>query len=145
MKTQSPPSTPATTWVICMQFLELFSSLMMNTTTKCATNAVQSSNYISSCLPNKYVYDRWKRIVMQMIEKDSGCPKLFCLWVIHLYECNLNLLIGIYFKNLQQHIEDRNLFNQGCYGGQPNRCAINPVVVDVTQIELAMVTRRLII
>ena len=44
-----------------------------------------------------------------------------------------------------QHIEDRNLLNQGCYGGRLNRRAIDPVVVDVTQIELSMVTQRPII
>ena len=77
---------------------------------------------------NKYVYDRWKRIVTQMIEKDPGCSKLCCLRVIHLYECDLNLLIGLYFRKLQQHIEDINLLKQGCYGWWPNRRAIDPVV-----------------
>ena len=80
-----------------------------------------------------------------MIEKDPGCPKLYRLQVIHLYECDLNLLIGLYFQKIQQHIEDRNLLNKGCYGGQPNQCANDPVVVDVTQIELAMVTQHPII
>ena len=81
---------------------------------------------------NKYVYARWKRIITQMIEKDPGCPKLYRLRVIYLYECDINLLIGLYFQNLQQHIEDRKLLNQGCYGGRPNQRAIDPVVVDVT-------------
>ena len=41
-----------------------------------------------------------------MIEKDPGCPKLYYLQVIHLHECDLNLLISLYFRNLQQYIED---------------------------------------
>ena len=55
---------------------------------------------------NSFVYDRWKTIVTQMIEKDKGSPKLYRLRVIHLYECDLNLLFGVCFRKLQQHNED---------------------------------------
>ena len=66
---------------------------------------------------NKYVYEWWKQIVTQMIEKDPGYPKLYCLCVIHLYKCDLNLLISLYFQKLQRHIEDKKLLNNGCYSG----------------------------
>ena len=55
---------------------------------------------------NAYIFKRWKQVVTQMIEKDPGCPKLFRLRVIHLYECDLNLLISLYFRKLQQHCEN---------------------------------------
>ena len=77
-----------------------------------------------------------------MIEKDPGSPKINRLRVIHLYECELNLFIGLYFRKLSQHLEDNNLLNPGTYGGRPNRRAIDPVIIDVTQTEIAMVTRR---
>ena len=75
-----------------------------------------------------------------MVKKDPGCPKIFQLLVIHLYECNLNLLIGLYFRKLSQHLEDNNLLNPGTYGRRPNCRAIDPVIIDVTQTEIAMVT-----
>ena len=71
---------------------------------------------------NKYVFQRWKHIVTQMIEKDPGCPKLFRLRVIHLYECDLNLLLSLYFCKLQQHYEDNKLLNNGCYGRTEPTC-----------------------
>ena len=77
-----------------------------------------------------------------MIEKVPGCPKISKLRVIHLYECDLNLLFGISFRQLQQHNEDKFKLNDGCYGGRPNRRAIDPVIVDVTQTEIAMILRR---
>ena len=77
-----------------------------------------------------------------MIEKDPGSPKINRLCVIHLYECDLNLFIRLYFRKLSQHLEDNKLLNPGTYGGCPNRCAIDPVIIDVTQTEIAMVTRR---
>lgn len=94
---------------------------------------------------NKHVIERWKQIVTQMIKKDPGCPEFFRLHVIHLYKCDLNLLISIYFQKLQQHYKNNKLLNNGCYGGRPNQHAIDPIVVDVTQIEIPMVTRRILI
>ena len=89
-----------------------------------------------------FVYERWKTIVSQMIEKVPGCPKISRLRVIHLYECDLNLLFGTCFRQLQQHNEDNQKLNEGCYGGRPNRRAIDPVIVDVTQTEIAIILRR---
>ena len=77
-----------------------------------------------------------------MIEKDPGSPKINQLCLIHLYECDLKLLIGLYFRKLSQHLEDNKLLNPGTYGEHPNRCAIDPVIIDVTKTEIAMVTRR---
>ena len=91
---------------------------------------------------NKYVYERWKTIVTKMIEKDPGSPKINRLRVIHLYKCDLNLFIGLYFRKLSQHLEDNKLLNPGTYGGCSNRQAIDPVIINVTQTEIAMVTRR---
>ena len=80
-----------------------------------------------------------------MIEKDLGSPKLHQLRVIHLYECDLNLLFGICFRKLQQHNEGNCRLNNGCYGGRANRRAIDPVIVDVTQTEIAMILRQALI
>ena len=43
-------------------------------------------HYLMLCISanNEYVYERWKTVVTQMIEKDPGCPKIFWLQVIHL-------------------------------------------------------------
>ena len=91
---------------------------------------------------NKYVYKHWKTVVTQMIEKDPGSPKISRLCVIHLYKCNLTHLIGLYFRNLSQHLEDNKLLNPGTYGGCPNCRAINPIIIDVTQTKIVMVAQR---
>ena len=84
-------------------------------------------------------------VVTQMIEKDPGSPKVNRLRVIHLYECDFNLILKIYFRQFSRNCEDTNQFNDGCYGGRPNRRAIDPVIVDVTQVELATILRRILI
>jgi hypothetical protein len=54
----------------------------------------------------------------------------------------------MFFRELDQHCEDnylKHLMNKGIYGCRPNRRAIDPVFVDVTQTELSMVTRTILV
>ena len=46
---------------------------------------------------------------------------------------------------MDQHCEDNYLLNKGSYGGRPGRRSIDPVIVDVTQVEIAMITRRILV
>jgi hypothetical protein len=97
---------------------------------------------LQTAYDNEHVYKRWEYILTCMLGKDSGIPRIHRLRVIHLYECDLNLLFSIFFRELDQHCEDNYLINKGVYGCRPNRRAIDPVFVDVTQTEMAMVTRK---
>ncbi|OEU17034.1 hypothetical protein FRACYDRAFT_239635 [Fragilariopsis cylindrus CCMP1102] len=96
---------------------------------------------LQTAYDNEHVYKRWEYILTCMLAKESGIPRIHRLRVIHLYECDLNLLFSIFFRELDQHCEDNYLINKGVYGCRPNRRAIDPVFVDVTQNEMAMVTR----
>jgi hypothetical protein len=97
---------------------------------------------LQTAYDNEHVYKRWEYILTCMLGKDKGIPRIHRLRVIHLYECDLNLLFSIYFRELDQNCEDEQLINKGVYGCRPNRRAIDPVFVDVTQTEMAMVTRK---
>ena len=46
---------------------------------------------------------------------------------------------------MDQHCEDKHLLNKGSYGGQPNRRSIDPVIVDVIQVEITMITQRILV
>jgi hypothetical protein len=80
-----------------------------------------------------------------MLGKDTGIPRIHRLRIIHLYECDLNLLFALFFRELDQHCEDNYLMNKGIYGCRPNRRAIDPVFVDVTQTELSMVQLSILV
>lgn len=67
-------------------------------------------------IKNGFVYEQWKTIVTQIIEKVPGCPKISRLRVIHLYECDMSLFFGTYFRQLQQHNGDNRKVNDGYYG-----------------------------
>jgi hypothetical protein len=96
---------------------------------------------LQTAYDNEHVYTRWEYILTCMLGKDKGIPRIHRLRVIHLYECDLNLLLSIFFRELDQHCEDNFLINKGVYGCRPSQRAIDTVFVDVTQTEMAMVTR----
>ena len=48
-------------------------------------------------------------------------------------------------QEMNQHCEDNYLLNKDSYGGRPGQQSINPVIVDVTQVEIAMITRRILV
>jgi hypothetical protein len=88
---------------------------------------------LQTAYDNEHVYKRWEYILTCMLGKDEGVPRIHRLRVIHLYECDLNLLFSLFFRELDQHCEDNQLINKGVYGCRPNRRAMDPVFVDVTQ------------
>ena len=63
-----------------------------------------------------YPYAKWKCIVNTMLEKDKGMPKLHRLRVIHLYEADYNLILGVKWRQALHHATSRGLINEGCYG-----------------------------
>ena len=77
--------------------------------------------------------------------KDFRSSKIHQLRVIHLYECDLNLLLGLYMREMEQHCKDNFLFNIGSKGGRPGLRSIDPVIVDVTQVEIAMITQQILV
>jgi hypothetical protein len=91
---------------------------------------------------NEHVYKRWEYILTCMLGKNLGILRIHRLRIIHLYECDLNLLFAMFFRELDQHCEDNYLMNKGIYGYRPSRRAIDPVFVDV---ELSMVQRSILV
>jgi hypothetical protein len=83
---------------------------------------------------HQHSYSCWQKVANLMLEKDFGIPKIHRLRIIHLYEADLNLLLGIYFaRTLVAHIEDHNWFNIGCYGNRLGLSAHEPVLVEELQ------------
>ena len=46
---------------------------------------------------------------------------------------------------MDQHCKDNHFLNKDSNGGQPNRRLIDPVIVDVTQVEISMVTQTILV
>jgi rubrerythrin len=92
-----------------------------------------------------YSYTRWKLIVNAMLEKDPGQPKIHRLRVIHLYEYDFNLILGVKWRSLLKHCCDKNLLNDSCYGSRPGRTALDPVFTKVLELEISTLTNTALI
>ena len=85
---------------------------------------------------------RWQKVVNSMIQKDPGNPRIHRLRVIHLYEADYNLLLGIFWaRKLVPQGENLGLFHENCYGSRPGRSATDPVTLEELQVLIAYMSR----
>ena len=89
-----------------------------------------------------YPFDKWKCIVNTMLEKDNGLPKIHRLRVIHLYEADYNLILGVKWRQALHHAVSKGLINEGCYGSQPGKEATDALFIREMEYELSRLTRK---
>ena len=77
-----------------------------------------------------------------MLLKDPGDPKIHRLRVIHLYEADYNLILGIKWRQALHHAEDAHLLNPGLYGSRAGRSAHEPVLLEILQNDLYRLTMK---
>jgi hypothetical protein len=66
---------------------------------------------------------RWLHVVNVMIYKKADCQELDRLRVIHLFEADFNLLVGVLFgRRAMYHQVDKNLLHPGQYGRPGGKC-----------------------
>ena len=100
---------------------------------------VELMNY---AIDHKYSFQRWQKIVNFMILKEPGNTKVHRLRVIHLYEADFNLLLGVKWRKLVHHAIDKHLFNEWQFGGLPGRDALTPAFLEELQWEITRASRR---
>jgi hypothetical protein len=96
-------------------------------------------NYVVS---KQYTLDRWLKIVNVMLLKEPGNMKVHRLRVIHLYEADLTMLLGIKWRQLAHHVIDNQLLNGNQFGCLPGREALTPAFMEELQWEIARSSRR---
>ena len=89
-----------------------------------------------------YSYEARKTIVNTMIEKDPGSPKIHQLRVIHLYEADYNLILGVKWWELLHHAVDRGFINESQFGSQPGKEAIDAIFVRELEYKIGRLTRK---
>jgi hypothetical protein len=78
---------------------------------------VQMINY---ALERGYTYERWTRVVNAMLLKEPGNTKIHRTRVIHIYEADYNLAMGLKWRAAMYLAEDQKWLNPGQYGSRPS-------------------------
>jgi hypothetical protein len=97
---------------------------------------------LNYALTNGHSFDRWKVIVNVMHLKEPNNPRIHRLRVIHLYEPDFNLLLGVKWRNIMHHSLDNDTLNFSQYGGLPGRESLIPVFIEEMQNEIAQASRK---
>lgn len=100
------------------------------------------TSLINQAIINQYTYNRWKKIVNIMILKELNNYKIHRLRVIHIYEHDYNLVLGIKWRELIHTCCCNNLLNKFQYGGVPGRDAIFRTIIEELQYKITRASKR---
>ena len=96
-------------------------------------------------LKHSHPLQRWRKVVNAMIEKIPGFPRIEKLRVIHLYEADVNLLLGVLWgRRLQQHGESEGRFGQEQWGSRRHRCSIDVAILKALSYNIAELTHTML-
>ena len=93
-------------------------------------------------LTRGYSYTRWQQVSNAMLFKEEGNIKIHRTRVIHLYEADYNLAIGLQWRSALYESEEHRRLNQGQYGSRPHRNAHDPIFIEEFQFEISRTTRK---
>jgi hypothetical protein len=96
-------------------------------------------------LERGYSYTRWQNIANTILFKDQGCVKVHRTRVIHIYEADFNLILGLKWRIALYQSEALKQLNDGQHGSRPRRNAIDPVMIEELQFEISRISRRMLL
>ena len=94
-----------------------------------AIRYVRLLTLINNALERGYSYRRWQTIVNSVLFKDPDNVRLHRTRIIHIYEADFNLAMGLKWRVATQQAEDLKALNKGQYGSRTGRSAIEPVSI----------------
>jgi exonuclease III len=97
---------------------------------------------INYALERGYSYQRWQTVANTILFKDPDNYRIHRTRIIHLYEADYNLAIGLKWRSAIHQAEDMKILNDGQYGSRPRRSAQDPVAIEELQYEIARTTRK---
>ena len=97
---------------------------------------------INYALERGTTYKRWQIIANSIIFKDPDTIKLHRTRVIHIYEADYNLAMGVKWRSAMQRAEETQVLNEGQYGSRNGRRATDPVFIEELQLEISRASRK---
>jgi hypothetical protein len=99
---------------------------------------------VNYALRTGYSYRRWQTIANSHILKEPGNIKIHGTRVIHIYEADYNLALGVKWRQAMHRAQEAKLLSEGQYGSRANRKAQDPVLLEELHFDLSRVSRKTI-
>jgi exonuclease III len=97
---------------------------------------------LNYALQRGYSYHRWQTVANTILFKDPDNVRIHRTRVIHIYEADYNLVLGVKWREAMYKAEDTSSLNDGQYGSRAKRCAPDPVLIEELQCEISRATRK---
>jgi hypothetical protein len=89
-----------------------------------------------------YSLQRWQQVVNVMILKEPANHRIHRLRVLHLFEADYNLILGVKWRQLMQHAEAHQTLNEGQYGSRAGREATALNFLEALKNDIAHCSRK---
>ncbi len=89
-----------------------------------------------------YSYQRWQTVINTILFKDVDNVRIHRTRVIHIYEADYNLTLGIKWRDALYQAETLKELHIGQYGSRPYRNAVDPVLIEELQFEISRASRK---
>ena len=99
---------------------------------------------INYALSRGYSFQRWQTVANTMLFKDPGNIKIHRTRVIHIYEADYNLAMGLKWREAMFRADSNNMIHSGQFGSRPFRNSTDPVLIEELQLEMSRITRKTI-
>ena len=85
---------------------------------------------IKYALTRGYSFLRWQKVANTILFKEKHNIKIYRTRVIHLYEADYNMILGLKWRAAMYKSEAQKILHNGQFGSRPRRNAINPVMLE---------------
>ncbi len=100
---------------------------------------------INYALERGYTYKRWQTVANTILFKEPSNIRIHRTRVIHIYEADYNLILGLKWRMALYQMEALKQLNSGQFGSRPRRNAIDPVMLEELQMEISRLSRKTMI
>ena len=101
----------------------------------------QQLNMVNTALRLGEPITRWKRAINVAIPKQIGNLDISKFRNIHIYECDLNAMLSIKWKEALNNSEDTDQMISQQYGSRQGKSSLDPVQIEILLMDLTRVTR----
>jgi hypothetical protein len=98
---------------------------------------------INYALERGYSYQRWQKVANTILFKEQSNIKIHRTRVIHLYEADYNLVLGLKWRAALYQAEVSKILHDGQFGSRPRRNAVDPVMLEELQLEVSRAIRKM--